>query len=60
MTTTEAQSKIGLVVASDCEIWGALEYVTADGWAGIRALPPVGSTKQGRLDEIQVARIFPA
>lgn len=53
MTKTEAQKVVGFVVQSDdSEIFGILEYVTADGWAGVRG-------PRGCLDEIQVGRIYP-
>jgi hypothetical protein len=53
MTKTEAEKVIGFAVQSDSsEIFGTLEYVTADGWGGVRG-------PSGRLDEIQVGRIYP-
>lgn len=51
MTTTEAKQMVGQAVqATGSDIFGVLEYVTADEWAGIRG-------PFGRLDEIQVARL---
>lgn len=55
LTVEQAKKMVGqmgaVVQAVDSEIWGIIEYVTADGWAGVR-----GPGK--RLDEIQVSRIF--
>lgn len=61
MATTIEQAKqwIGAVVQSDSsDIWGILEYITPDGWAGVRG-PKLPGTERGRLDEIQVGRIYP-
>lgn len=51
MTLTEAKKLVGqMVQAVDSDIAGVLEYLTVDGWAGIR-----GPFR--RLDEVQVARL---
>ena len=51
MDITTAKQMVGQSVqAKDSDIFGILEYVTADGWAGVR-----GPFK--RLDEIQVNRL---
>ncbi len=55
MTANEVKAmigKAGAAVDSDCGIWGAPEYVTPDGWVGVRG-------PGGRLDEVQASRIFP-
>lgn len=56
-----AKQWVGFPVQSDdSEICGTLEYVTADGWAGVRGMPE-GKFGKGprRMDEIQVGRIYP-
>lgn len=51
MTKQDAVKMVGWVVqGKDSDIFGILEYVTEDGWAGIRG-PYNG------LDEIQVERL---
>lgn len=51
MNLETAKKMVGQAVqAKDSDIFGVLEYVTADGWAGIR-----GPFR--RLDEIQVGRL---
>jgi hypothetical protein len=52
MNVETAKQMVGQVVQDKMggEIFGILEYVTADGWAGVR-----GPFK--RLDEIQVSRL---
>lgn len=51
MNNETAKQMVGQTVqAVDSDIFGTLEYVTADGWAGVR-----GPFR--RLDEIQVSRL---
>lgn len=52
MDTTTAQQMIGraVQVKGDASFFGVLEYVTLDGWAGIRG-------PGRRLDEVQVSRL---
>lgn len=55
MTTDEAKSLVGVKGAvvqdsMDTGIWGKIEYVTEDAWAGIRG-------PYNRLDEVPVSRL---
>lgn len=51
MDKQTARQMVGQMVQGvDSEIAGILEYVTADGWAGVRG-------PHRRLDEIQVERL---
>lgn len=57
MDVSTAQLLVGQVVqAADSDVWGILEYVTEDGWAGVRG-PKMPGMEKGRLDEIQVSRM---
>jgi hypothetical protein len=50
-TLTKQMSLVGMTVRSTtCDIAGTIEYVTKDGWAGIR-------DASGRLDEEKLSRL---
>lgn len=61
LTVEQAKKMVGqmgaVVQAVDSDIWGILEYVTADGWAGVRG-PKMPGMETGRLDEVQVGRLI--
>lgn len=52
-TLTKSMTLVGMTVRSTtCDIAGTIEYVTKDGWAGVRGPDGLDEEKLSRLEQV--------